>query len=45
VNNHSGDIFEIPLDRPEILSDIDTPQDYQQAKAQAEGRNKGLKNG
>ena len=37
VNNHPGDIFEVPLDRPEILTDIDTPQDYQKAKAQAEG--------
>lgn len=37
VNNHLQDILEVPLDAPEILTDIDTPQDYQKAKAQAEG--------
>jgi molybdenum cofactor cytidylyltransferase len=37
VNNHLKDILEVPLDAPEILTDIDTPQDYQTAKAQAEG--------
>ena len=37
VNNHLRDILEVPLDVPEILTDIDTPQDYQKAKAQAEG--------
>jgi molybdenum cofactor cytidylyltransferase len=39
VNNHLRDILEVPLDVPEILTDIDTPQDYQKAKAQAEGNN------
>ena len=37
VNNHPGDVLEIPLDAPEILTDIDTPQDYQKAKDHAEG--------
>ena len=37
VNNHLQDILEVPLDAPEILTDIDTQQDYQKAKAQAEG--------
>jgi len=37
VNNHLQDILEVPLDAPEILTDIDTPQDYQKAKALAEG--------
>jgi len=37
VNNHLQDIVEVHLDTPEILTDIDTPQDYQNAKGQAEG--------
>ena len=37
VNKHPGDILEIPLDAPEILTDIDTPQDYQKAKDHAQG--------
>jgi molybdenum cofactor cytidylyltransferase len=40
VNNHPEDILEVHLDTPEILTDIDTPQDYREAKAQAEGRKK-----
>jgi len=40
VNNHPYDILEVPLDAPEILTDIDTPRDYQEAKAQAESRKK-----
>jgi molybdenum cofactor cytidylyltransferase len=31
VNNHLTDIYELPLDIPEILTDIDTPLDYQNA--------------
>jgi molybdenum cofactor cytidylyltransferase len=37
VGNHLRDILEVKLDAPEILTDIDTPQDYQKAKAQVEG--------
>ncbi len=40
VNNHLHDILEVTLEAPEILTDIDTPQDYQEAKAHAEGRKK-----
>jgi molybdenum cofactor cytidylyltransferase len=40
VNQHLEDIFEVQLDAPEILNDIDTPQDYREAKAQAESRKK-----
>ncbi len=36
VNNHSPDILEVHLDAPEILTDIDTPQDYQKAIGQTE---------
>ena len=36
VNNHLHDILEVPLEAPEILTDIDTPQDYQKARGQAE---------
>ena len=35
VNNHLQDILEVCLDAPEILTDIDTPQDYQKARGQA----------
>jgi molybdenum cofactor cytidylyltransferase len=35
VNNHLQDILEVCLDVPEILTDIDTPQDYQKARGQA----------
>ena len=35
VNKHSADIFEVPMDTPYVLSDMDTPQDYQEAKKQA----------
>ena len=40
VNNHPEGILEVHLDAPEILTDIDTPQDYREAQAQAEGRKK-----
>ena len=35
VDNHVQDILEVSLDSPEILADIDTPQDYQKAREQA----------
>ncbi len=31
LTNHADDILELPLEEPEILNDIDTPQDYQNA--------------
>ena len=40
LDNHLRDILEVPLEAPEILTDIDTPQDYREAQAQAEGRKK-----
>ena len=36
VENHLGDILEVAVSAPEILADIDTPQDYQKAVSQAE---------
>ena len=36
VYKHAADIFEVPMDSPYILADMDTPQDYQEAKKQAE---------
>jgi molybdenum cofactor cytidylyltransferase len=35
INKHADDIFEVPVDSQNILIDIDTPQDYQEAKKQA----------
>jgi molybdenum cofactor cytidylyltransferase len=35
VNRHTEDIFEARMDSPNILADIDTLQDYQEAKKQA----------
>ncbi len=35
VNKHAADIFEVPMDTPTVLTDMDTPQDYQEAKKQA----------
>ena len=34
VSKHDSDILEIRVDTPSVLIDIDTPQDYQEAKAQ-----------
>jgi molybdenum cofactor cytidylyltransferase len=34
MNNHLPDILEVHLEAPEILTDIDTPQDYQKAIGQ-----------
>jgi len=31
VRRHAGDVFELPLDSPSILVDIDTPEQYRQA--------------
>ena len=36
VNRHAGDIFEVRMDSPNILADMDTPQDYQEAKRKLE---------
>ena len=36
VNNHLQDIIEVRIDAPEILTDIDTPQDYQNAIGKTE---------
>ena len=38
VDNHAQDILEVNVDSPEILTDIDTPQDYQKALRQARNR-------
>lgn len=35
VKNHREDIGEVPMNVPEILVDMDTPQEYQNAKRQA----------
>jgi molybdenum cofactor cytidylyltransferase len=35
VKNHREDIGEVPMDVPEILVDMDTPQEYQNAKRKA----------
>ena len=35
VDNHADDVLAVSLDSPEILADIDTPQDYQKAIGQA----------
>jgi molybdenum cofactor cytidylyltransferase len=35
INKHTQDIFEVCVDSPNVLNDIDTPQDYQEAKKQA----------
>jgi len=32
IQKHSADILEVPTDMPNILRDMDTPQDYQEAK-------------
>jgi molybdenum cofactor cytidylyltransferase len=33
VNKHTADIFEVKVDSSKVLTDIDTPQDYQEAKS------------
>jgi len=38
VNNHISDIFEVNVESANILTDIDTPQDYQKAVNQATDR-------
>jgi molybdenum cofactor cytidylyltransferase len=34
VYKHAADIFEVQIDSPNILADLDTPHDYQEAKKQ-----------
>lgn len=36
VNRNAGDIFEIRMHSPNILADMDTPQDYEEAKRKLE---------
>ena len=36
IKKYAHDIFEVHVDSPNVLIDIDTPQDYQEAKRQAE---------
>ena len=35
IEKHAYDIFEVHVDSPNVLTDIDTPQDYQKALGQA----------
>jgi len=35
VKKHTENIFEVRMDSPNVLNDIDTPQDYQEARKQA----------
>ena len=35
TEKHARDIFEVHIDSPNVLTDIDTPQDYQKALGQA----------
>jgi|WetSurMetagenome_2_1015567.scaffolds.fasta_scaffold504897_2 molybdenum cofactor cytidylyltransferase len=34
IHKHAQDTFEVCVDSPNVLNDIDTPQDYQEAKKQ-----------
>jgi len=34
TEKHAADIFEVPVDAPDVLADIDTPQDYRKALGQ-----------
>jgi molybdenum cofactor cytidylyltransferase len=34
TEKHAPDIFEVPVDAPDVLADIDTPQDYRKALGQ-----------
>jgi molybdenum cofactor cytidylyltransferase len=36
VANHAADIFEVPVESSNVLKDMDTPQEYREAKAQME---------
>jgi molybdenum cofactor cytidylyltransferase len=40
VENHVQDVFEVNVASPDILTDIDTPQDYQKAVSQIDTRQK-----
>jgi molybdenum cofactor cytidylyltransferase len=35
VHKHAADIFEVSVESPNVLADMDTPQDYHEAKKQA----------
>jgi len=35
IRRHSRDVFEVPMDSPNVLADIDTPQDYRDAMQRA----------
>jgi molybdenum cofactor cytidylyltransferase len=35
VDKHTHDVLEVTVDSPEVLTDIDTPQDYQKARQHA----------
>jgi molybdenum cofactor cytidylyltransferase len=39
VNKHTTDIFEVKVDSSKILTDIDTPQEYQEAKNKLDNGN------
>lgn len=36
INKHAQDIFEVSVDSPNVLIDIDTPQDYKESQRQLE---------
>jgi molybdenum cofactor cytidylyltransferase len=38
VDKHTHDVLEVTVDSPEVLTDIDTPQDYQKARQHAEDK-------
>jgi molybdenum cofactor cytidylyltransferase len=35
LHRHAGVVFEVPIDSPHVLMDMDTPQDYQKARREA----------
>ena len=35
LHRHAGVIFEVPIDSPHVLMDMDTPQDYQKVRREA----------
>ena len=40
VAAHAGEIFEVPVESPNILTDMDTPEQYREAARQAENRSR-----
>ena len=36
VHRHAGEIVEVPIDSPHVLTDLDTPRDYRKARKQVE---------